>query len=464
MFKPGDPGLAVKRFRLLALAALALVAGGASPSSAQPIEIAPTAAAFRSLDYDIGLTPDFKTGVLTGVERLRFQSLTAGLDTLTFTANPMAINVTLDGAPGVTTSVVGARLVVHLPRRLAKGEIASLILSFAGRPKRNFVFTADEIHTGYFTCEAMVCDVDRPGDRAPLRLALTLPTGFEAVAPGRLVSRTPAGPGLETWRWREDRPYPTYLYGFAAGAYQRAALPGRPGLSVLYAGETPARIQAMFGDTGRMAAFFEDKAGLPLPEGRYTQILVASDGDQEDASLSMIEKRSIEPILTDPHEDWIVAHELAHQWWGNLVTCSDWKELWLNEGMTTFMVAAYKEQRWGRAAYDREIAIANRGWEAAKKAGLDKPLSWQGTYPTLRDKRRIAYSKSVVFLDALRSTVGELAFWKGVRTYSRANAGRSVTAHDLENAFEAASGRDLSGLFRAWVFGGGADGPAIVRP
>ncbi len=101
-----------------------------------------------------------------------------------------------------------------------------------------------------------------------------------------------------------------------------------------------------------------------------------------------------------------------------------WNELWLNEGMAGFMTAAYKEQRWGRAAYDSQIAVARRAWDAAKKSGLDEPLSWSGAYPTLRDKRRIAYGKSMVFLDTLRSELGEDAFWRGVRRYTQNPCGR----------------------------------------
>ena len=263
----------------------------------------------------------------------------------------------------------------------------------------------------------------------------------------------PAGPGRETWVWREDRPYPSYLFGFAAGHYARARLAGRPALWVLSTGETPDRVQAMFAGTAGMIAFYEAKAGVRFVEPSYTQVLVARNGDQEDAALSMIETASAEPILADPSADGMVAHELAHQWWGNLLTCADWKELWLNEGMAGFMTAAWREQRWGRPAYDREIADARRAWEAAKAAGWDRPLSWTGDYPTLRAKRRIAYGKSMVFLDALRSQLGEAAFWRGVRGYTRANAGRSVTAKDLQDAFEAASGRDLSAVFAAWVYG-----------
>jgi aminopeptidase N len=412
------------------------------------VAAAGAAPAFKSVSYDVS----FATGVLSGAERLRFRSLSDDLDALSFTANPLAVNATLDGA-GVTVTTEGNRRIFHLPRHLANGEVATLVMSFAGRPKRDLVFTSDEIHTGYFTCEAMICDVDRPDDRATLQLTLTLPTGFDAVAPGVLVSRDATGAGLETWHWRENRSYPSYLYGFAAGRYARAQLAGGPSLWVLYAGETPERVQTMFAETARMIAFYEAKSGMKLPERRYTQVLVAQNGDQEDASLSMIEKRSIEPILTDPQADGMMAHELAHQWWGNLVTCSDWKELWLNEGMAGFMTAAYKEQRWGRAAYDREIAVARAAWDAAKTADGDEPLSWSGTYPSLRAKRRIAYGKSMVFLDALRSELGDDAFWRGVRDYTQANAERSVTAADLQKAFESASGRDLSAIFKTWVYG-----------
>jgi aminopeptidase N len=422
---------------------------------AGPASAGPAAPAFHSLSYDVRLTPDFAHGILAGDEVLRIRSLADGVGTLTFTANPMAIVATLDGRPGVTTTVEGRRLTVHLPRRLRKGETATLRFAFAGRADPEVPFTADLIHTGFLTCHAMICDDDRPGDRATLRFALTLPQDMDAAAPGRLVSKAPAGPGLVTWRWREDRPYPAYLYGFAAGRYTRTALPGPPGLSVLSAGQTRERILALFGDTAAMADFFEEKAGLPLPEGAYVQVLVDHRGDQEDVGLAMIDRRSIEPVLTDPHEDWVTAHELAHQWWGNLVTCGDWRELWLNEGLTSFMVAAWKERRWGRAAYDREIAIGQADWDAAKAAGLDRPLSWAGNYPTLSAKRRMAYGKSVVFFDRLRRDLGDAAFWRGVRAYTRANAGHSVTAADLQHAMQRASGRDLSGLFRTWVYGEG---------
>ena len=158
-------------------------------------------------------------------------------------------------------------------------------------------------------------------------------------------------------------------------------------------------------------------------------------------------------MLSDPTEDWAIAHELSHQWWGNAVTCADWSEFWLNEGFATFMTAAWKEHRWGRAAYDREMAIAKKRWYASAVAGFDKPLAWKGQYPSLKVRRGIQYSKGALFLDALRRELGETAFWKGVRLYTRAHLGGTVTSRDLQRAMEKASGQRLQPLFDRWVYG-----------
>jgi len=144
------------------------------------------------VSYDISLKPDFATGVVSGVEYLRFQSLSDGMEALSLTANSLAVNATLDGQAGVAITSEGNRRTFHLPRLLHKDEEATLAMSFAGSPKRDVVFTADEIHTGYFTCEVMFCDVDRPGDRAtlraPRRAAAWKPGAGRRTVPIRAIS------------------------------------------------------------------------------------------------------------------------------------------------------------------------------------------------------------------------------------------------------------------------------------
>jgi hypothetical protein len=115
------------------------------------------------------------------------------------------------------------------------------------------------------------------------------------------------------------------------------------------------------------------------------------------------------------------------------------------------MVAAFKERRWGRAAYDREIALFEARRRQAREAGWDVPLAYAGEYPSLALKRAVVYAKGALFLHALREELGDEAFWSGLRAYTRQHAGGSVESRDLQLAFERATETDLHALFAAWV-------------
>lgn len=410
--------------------------------------------AFDVVHHDVRLAVDFEAQRVRGTQSIRFVSSADGLATLSFRANALDVTASIDGEAMVANAVEGDRRVFHLPRPMRKGQAGRLVVSFQGRAPKGLVFDGPRVASTYFTCDTMICDLDRPGDKATIDVTLVLPAGAEAVAPGRALPKRAAANGMIEQRWRERRPRSAYLFGFAAGAFERIALDvRRPHLDVLFANVPAARVRAMFGDTRAMLDFFEAKAGVALGAPAYTQVLVSGSAAQEAAGHSTIGLEEIEPILTNPHEDWVIAHELSHQWWGNAITCADWSELWLNEGFAVFMTAAYKQARWGEADYAREIELANKRWAAAKAQGFDVPLSWQGTYPSLKLKRAMAYAKSVVFLDTLRRELGERAFWSGVRRYTRAHWGGTVTARDLQQAMEQAAGRDLTALFAVWVYG-----------
>jgi aminopeptidase N len=99
--------------------------------------------------------------------------------------------------------------------------------------------------------------------------------------------------------------------------------------------------------------------------------------------------------------------------------------------------------------------VARHRLDTARAQGFDKPLAWDGRYPTLGTRRAVQYSKGALFMAHLRATLGDAAFWSGLRRYTRANAGGTVTSLDLERSMEASSGRDLHPLFVEWVFGDG---------
>jgi aminopeptidase N len=370
-----------------------------------------------------------------------------------FSANALTLGAVRSDDGPVEHRQEGEDLFLELPRPLARGEAATISLTYSGTPRRGLVFAEGGVRTGYFTCQWMICDQDRPGDRASLDLRVAVPSGFNAAGSGVGSTEALVGDTL-TLRWRETRPYAAYLYGFAASPMHTLVINHpRVLLVTMSSAMTHAELERAFADTGRMIDFFERRAGVPFPYRSYNQVVIDGSEAQEASGFSVLGTAEIRPILTDPTEDWAIAHELGHQWWGNLITCNTWREFWLNEGLTVFMTAAWKEERWGRAAYEREIRLSRQRWQAVLDSGFDAPLAWGGTYPSMRHRRAITYSKAAVFLDALRTEMGDRAFWAGLRAYTRANAGGTVESRDLQRAMEGAAHRSLAPLFNTWVYG-----------
>ncbi|WP_274339290.1 M1 family aminopeptidase [Xanthomonas campestris] len=309
-------------------------------------------------------------------------------------------------------------------------------------------------YTSYFACDWMVCLQDSPGQKASFALDLFVPAGIDTLSIGVGLPQKVLPNGLVLHRWRSTRPYSAYLFGFAVGTFSQQSAKTTAGTFVYLDGTGQgANLAAAFQQTPSIAAFFAQAAGIALPDGRYTQLLVPGQEAQEAATFSLIGVQALQDEQEDPASSWIIAHEMAHQWWGNLVTCASWQDFWLNEGITTFMVAAWKQHAFGEAAYQQELDEARRRLAVARDAGFDKPLAWSGEYPSLRVRRAVQYSKGALFMAHLRQTLGERAFWAGMRRYTRKNVGRTVVSHDLQVAMEHSSGRDLSALFAQWVYG-----------
>jgi aminopeptidase N len=373
---------------------------------------------------------------------------------LAFTANALRVSeATLNAVPVEAWSNNEA-LVFTLPRALRRGERATLRFRIDGTPARGVTAVAGGIYTSYFACDWMVCLQDTPGDKAHLQLDLFLPAGVESAAVGRAGRVTVLPGGLARHRWRSTRPYSPYLYAFAAGPFTRASTRTAQGELVYLDGTGgEADLVVRFSRSHAMAAFFADRAGMPLPDRRYIQLLVPGREAQESASFSLIGTAELDGERDDSSSAWIIAHEMAHQWWGNLVTCATWRDFWINEGIATFMVAAWKEHDLGDAAYRQELEVARRRVEQVREIGFDKPLAWDGQYPSLRARRAVQYSKGALFLAYLRKTIGDAAFWNGLRGFTRQHAGRTVTSRDFQQAMQTASGRDLSPIFAEWVYG-----------
>jgi aminopeptidase N len=163
-------------------------------------------------------------------------------------------------------------------------------------------------------------------------------------------------------------------------------------------------------------------------------------------------------VLANEQDQWLGAHEFAHQWWGNMVTCRDWNHFWLNEGIASFMAAAYLEHRFGRAAYMREIETFRANYEKVKAAGKDKSLVFPDWLNPTREDRTLVYDKGAYVMHLLRAEMGERAFWNGLRLFTRRHFGKSVTTSDFINAMENAGSKtkdnagSLRRFFAKWIY------------
>lgn len=409
---------------------------------------------FEVVRYEARLRPDLATTAIAGSQVIVLKGTGGGATSLVFSPNALRIaNATLDGRP-VTATSMSQGIVFALPAPLRAGQSATLRFELAGTPARGVQAIAAGLYTSYFACDWMVCLQDAPDDKADLALDLELPAGATSLGVGRELPKQVLDDGRILHRWRSARPYPAYLFGFAAGDFPQETVRSGEGTFAYLDGSGEGRaLRRDFALTPSIARFFADKAGIALPDRRYAQLLVPGSEAQEAATFSLIGADELDRDLVQPASAWLIAHELAHQWWGNLVTCASWREFWLNEGIATFMVAAWKEQALGADAYREELALARTRLRKARDAGFDKPLAWAGKYPSLGVRRAVQYGKGALFLDHLRSHLGDDAFWRGIRDYTRRHAGGTVTSRDFQRAMERASGRDLQPLFVEWVYG-----------
>lgn len=452
-------GVVTRRWLSAPRGALASVAGplvvlcwGVAP---QPAPAVSGPLDFSVFAYDLELRIDRDRRLVTGRETIHLRGSADGLTVIAFPRNGIQVlSVTSKSGDALPTLAANDQIEIRPPVALARGQEFSIVVKYSATEPKGVEFHPDAVYTSFHTCHWMVCR-DRPDDKATLTLAITVPDGLTMVASGAPVAGPPRHERASDRQvWQESVPSSPYLFGFAIGKFSRMARTHR-GVTLEYfaVGGDDAWLRRVFADDDRMLDFFVEKAGRPLPRPFYRQIVVDGGAAQEMSSFSILGQNHLDLRLVDPTEDWLVAHEMAHQFWGNLVTCADWSHFWLNEGLTVFMVAAYKEQRWGRPAYERELGLLRARHQAAVDATFDVPLTFAGEYPSLRMKRAIVYSKGALFVARLRETMGERAFWTALARYTRRFAGRAVVTQDFQRVFAAETDEDLSKLFDDWAYG-----------
>ncbi len=390
------------------------------------------------------LRPNLSGGTVEGTVNIRFHSTAPRLGTVTFDASGLEIESVTEGGEALEFDPDGDVLAIVLNKPAVVQQSRTIAIRYHGKPSRGMRFFSDHVYTAFATSHWLVCN-DRPDNRATFRLDLSVPAAFTVVASGERVSETAAN-GVKNSVWEEKTPIPTFVFGFAAGQFQEAdAKTGSVGLRYFSGKHNPRQLEKLFDGTGSAMRFLEDKAGVPYGGRTYSQVLVAGGAEQEAGSFTML-----------PHEFggdlWLIAHELAHQWWGIGLTCRDWSDFWLNEGIASFLADAFLEAHDGKAAYSAQIERSIARQRQLVAEGKDRPLVFRDWKEPAEAGGPIPYVKGAYFLHVLRQRLGDETFWKGLKSYTQANFGHSVETKQFQKAMEDAYGKPLTDLFDQWAY------------
>ena len=414
---------------------------------------------------------DWDRRAVVGSTTLRVAALagTAPLSSVAIDAVGMTIvRVTGGGGRALRHDYDGRVLTVHLAAPIRAGARTTVTVDYETvRPpkgayfidRRRVVWTQGETEdTRYW-----VPTYDYPNDKTTWEFFVRTPANEKALSNGRLVASRRVGDEVE-WHWRLEQPASTYLMSVVTGDYVVLQDTWRT-VPIGY-WVYPDSVQAAwrgFGKTPLMVELFTSRTRVEYPWVKYDQI-VAPDfifGGMENVTAStQADDRILHPSWAAPQalmsaED-LVAHELAHQWYGNLLTTRDWSNIWLNEGFARMFEAIWQEEHRGadEGAYKRLVA---REQSIAADLAARRPLVYDRwvTDPLELFFSGHIYPKGAAVLQMLRRDLGDSLFWNGINRYTDGHRFGSVVSEDLQRAFERASGEDLSQFFRQWVYGAG---------
>ena len=456
----------------LALAAALTLLGtdvGAKPFS--DLDRLPAVGRSRTVDlvttrFDVTL--DFDAAAIAGTSTLVVAGLPRPGRVLEVDAVAMEIRGVRDAESGAALKYDydGELITVSLEPPLGEGERRSVTIDYRARPTAGLVFVRPSPRRPKGHREAwtqgeeedtrrwLPC-IDRLDDFGTVEATVTVPRGLRVLANGRLVAEEPRGDQVR-WRWRQDVPHATYLTFLAAGPFEVLRQTWRE-LPVSFWVLPWQRGQAAHSLAPTFAAldFFADVIGLRYPWDKYDQIAVSDYpfGGMENTSATLLNADALHDKDAEPDyaSTDLIVHELAHQWFGDVVTCRSWAHAWLNEGFASYAEALFREHQDGvdeaTARFLEELATVADEQTAYRRpvvtSAYDQPEDMFDAH---------SYAKGAWVLHALRGWIADDAvFYRGLREWVTRYAHQPVESGQLQRVFEDVSGIDLGRFFTQWL-------------
>ena len=300
--------------------------------------------------------------------------------------------------------------------------------------------------------------IDHPYDKATSEFIVTAPSHYQVVSNGLQIEQTDLSGGMRLTHWKQSVPIATWLYnlGVARFAVQQVGnYQGRAIQTWVYYQDREAGFYDFAEPTRQVLEFYGEWVG-PYSYEKLANIQSNSVGGGMEAATSIFYGDN--SVTGDRSVRWrnVVIHEIAHQWFGNAVTESDWDDVWLSEGFATYFTLLFREHQYGRDDFLQGLReSAARVW-SFYEANPDYRI----VHDNLDDMSRVTssqtYQKGGWTLHMLRGVIGENDFWKGIREYYRLYRDKNASTDDFRRAMEEASGQDLQQFFHQWLYQGGA--------
>jgi aminopeptidase N len=319
------------------------------------------------------------------------------------------------------------------------------------RPKQIWSQGESEYNHYWFPC------FDHPNDFSTTEISATVEKPLMVISNGKLIETKNNTDGTRTFHWKIETPHASYLTSIVVGEYVpvEGTYQGIPVITYVYPSEleagklTAARLP-------EMVKFFSEKTGLKYPYEKYAQTMTRDfGGGMENISATTQTDTMIIDARTelDRDSDGLQAHELAHQWFGDYVTCREWSDIWLNESFATYFQAMWDEHRLGRDDFlYRDVKNNQDNYYATWAAGNRRPI----VTSNYRDKDAVfdtyAYPRGGAVLHMLRTTLGEDNWWRSINHYLKKYANQPVQTEQFRIAIEETTGKPMDWFFDEWLY------------
>ena len=415
----------------------------------------------------IDVSVNIEAGMVKGNVTHTFSPFSSSLDAFSLDAEDMTILRARLAGKDIGFNQANDKVYLTLNKSMSWEDTAKVRLDYTANPRKGTYFIKpDETYPekplqAWTQGEDMdnhhwVPLYDYPNDKATFEVSLTVEKKFTALSNGELVSVKNNKDGTHTWHWHEHFPMVSYLISYVIGEFEKVE-DSYNGIPVNYWVYEENKHEALrsFGLTTDMMKYFGNRTGIEYPYEKYDQVIIDDFmfGGMENITLTHNTDRTMfdEFAAPDVSSDGLVAHELAHQWFGDMLTTRNWAHAWLNEGFATFFSRKYRENKFGfdEGEYIRFGEI--NGYFGSNKKWRRSTVQHK-FYESMDVFDGHIYAKGSLILNMLQDYIGDDAFWRFIQYYTKENQYKNVETPDLKKAIEETTGQNMDWFFKQWIY------------